>query len=173
MFMHHDCPHWPDLTMPRHLTARRLTSRRPTTERGAVLLLALIMLAVFSVLSVSAARTGMWNEQMAANYSNHETAFQLAESAGPYSLEQTTWVNEALRRIDEANNVVGTFTVPVPNSAHSVSVSLQADKVLMPGYSLLVNGGARFVQLQTDSSASVDSATATKLVQGFVRAGAG
>lgn len=149
------------------------TVQAPQKQQGAVLLLGLVMLVVFSLLSVSATQTGMLNERVAANHYRNEATFQLAESAAPYALAQNTWVNEAVARADEEDNIVGAFEVPVENNADSLTVTLQADRVAMPGFSLLVDSGSRFLQVTTSSNASMDSGTPTQVVQGFVRAGAG
>ena len=145
----------------------------PQQQKGAVLLLGLVMLVVFSLLSVSAAQTGMLNERVAANHYHNEATFQLAESAAPYALTQNSWVNAAVARADEVENIVGAFVVPVENNTDTLTVTLQAERVAMPGYSLLVDSGSRFLQVTTASNASMDNGTPTQVVQGFVRAGAG
>lgn len=145
----------------------------PQKQGGAVLLLGLILLVVFSVLSVSSVEIGINNEKIAANHFSNQATFQLAESAAPYALAQNAWVNEAISRADESNNVVGAFTVPQTKTDEVLTVTLQASRVPMPGYSLLIDSGSRFVQVTTASDAAIKNGTPARVVQGFVRAGAG
>lgn len=153
-------------------TASLLPGSLPQHQQGAVLLLGLIMLVVFSVLSVSAAQTGIMNERVAANHYRNAATFQLAESAAPYALDQGAWVNQAIGAMEAENKTVGAFAIPVEGNNNSLSVTLEASFVALPKTSLVADSGTCYIQIKTQSQATLDNGPQTRVEQGSVRVAA-
>ena len=89
------------------------------TQRGAVLIISLIMLLLMTILGITAMRTGLLEEKMAANSRDQTLAFQAAEIA---LRDAETWLmsqaTEPLPTDDGSNRVWNADILdPVANNA--------------------------------------------------------
>jgi type IV pilus assembly protein PilX len=143
-------------------------------QKGVVLIVGLMILISLTLLSVGGMNTSVMNERMAANAQIVHQAFQSAESAGTYAMNQSSWMNQTLTYVDDATFDDWTvYDVDLDNTTVSATATLSADKIIVPGYSADNEAGVSYIQLQVDSNAAVHDGVDTRLVQGYVAIGAG
>lgn len=143
-------------------------------QQGVVLIVGLLILISMTLLSVAGVNSSIMNERMASNSQIVHQSFQSAESAGTFGINQTSWMNQTLTYVDDASfNGWPTYSVDLHDEASTSSVTLSAEKTLVPGYSADNEAGVSYIQVQADSTASVNDQVDTRLIQGFVAIGAG
>lgn len=143
-------------------------------QKGVVLIVGLLILISLTLLSVGGMNTSIMNERMASNAQIVQQAFQSAESAGTFAMNQPSWMNQTLTYVDDATfSAWTTYPVDLDNSDVTATAILSADKIIVPGYSADNEAGVSYIQLQVDSSAAVHDGVDTRLIQGYVAIGAG
>ncbi len=143
-------------------------------QQGVVLIVGLLILISLTLLSVGGVNSSVMNERMASNAQIINRALQSAESAGTYAINQTSWMNQTLTYVDDASFDDWTvYDVDLHDEVSRTTATLSADKVLVPGYSADNDAGVSYIQVQVDSSATINNGVDTRLIQGFVAIGAG
>ena len=152
---------------------QRSELKLPQRQDGAVLIVGLMILVVMTLLSVTGVQTSMMNERMAANAFRISQSFQAAESASYYALNQSEWINDTLKYIDNSDYQWPSRDVELEGYSAESSVTMSARRALIVGHSISLNSDTSYIQLQTSSQASVDDGAETNITQGYVRVGAG
>ncbi len=148
--------------------------RFPAKETGAVLIVGLLLLISMTLLTVGGMQSVAMNENMASNSHLQNRRFQAAESAGEFSLDQTAWINQTLTYMDDPDfSDWPSYTVDINDQDLTIQVTLEASSSMMMGYSLNMDGSSSYIRLQADSQSNFATGASTRLVQGFVRVGAG
>jgi type IV pilus assembly protein PilX len=143
-------------------------------QQGVVLIVGLLILISLTLLSVAGVNSSVMNERMASNAQVINKAFQSAESAGTYAINENSWMNQTLTYVDDASfDDWPVYDIDLQDSSSTTTATLSAEKVLVPGYSADNEAGVSYIQVQADSTATIDNQVDTRLIQGFVAIGAG
>lgn len=142
-------------------------------QQGVTLMIGLAMLLVLALISHSSAEIGLYSEKVAHNTKLIFEAEQSALSANQQAFETDSYINEALRFIDEVNfDDWPEYQVDLDHSDHTATARLSVSKVALRGYSLGSDQSMKQILLEVDSTADVHQRVNRRVAQGWVRVGA-
>jgi len=151
-----------------------------STQQGAVLVLGLLILTIMSLITVSGMNAAIVNEKISANQQFVEVAFQSADSAGNFALEQDAWVNATLSQLEVPEPTWPTYDVgTIGGDDTNVNVEMRARRSFLPGNSVRLGGSFSFYTIETTADATAvatadgPSQINKVIVKAFSRAGAG
>jgi PilX N-terminal len=132
-------------------------------QSGIVLFTSLVFLISLTLLAVSGMQSSIMNTRLASNAQDINIAFQSAESANAFSISQMAWVNEALTNLGGLT----THKVDLQNSKIEAISNMKASTQQLPGYSMDVDSGITYYQLEVDSTATLKDSAKRRTVQGY------
>ncbi len=145
-------------------------------QQGVVLVLGLIFMAIVSGLTISSINNSTLIEEISFNTQESAYVKQGTENAAARSLTNTTWVNTALRIMDDGStaqfpNYDITFDT---NTQLTATSTLSAFREVVPGYTIDTESDISFIRLQIDSDAELSTIDIeSRMTYGYMRLGAG
>ncbi len=142
-------------------------------QQGVSLFIGIALLLILALISHSSAEIGLNNEKVAHNTKLILEAEQAALSANQQAFETETYINEALRFIDEPDfDDWPDYDLDTRNDHHQANARLSTSRVSLKGYSLNSGQSVKQVLLEVDSSAEVNGRVDRRIAQGWIRVGA-
>jgi len=142
-------------------------------QQGASLIVGLSLLLILALISHSSAEIGINGEKVAHNTKLILEAEQAALSANQQAFEIDSYINTALRYIDEPNfNNWPEYALATRQKDHATQATLSTTRVALRGYSLNAGQSIKQVLLEVDSTATIHQRVDRRVAQGWIRVGA-
>lgn len=146
------------------------------TQGGVVLVLGLIFMTIVSGLTVSTINNSTLIEEISFNTQESAYVKQGTENAAALSLSNSTWVNRALRIMDQGEpEQFPSYDIQFDSDADiTANSTLSSYRELVPGYTVDVDSDIAFIRLQIDADASLSTVDmSASMTYGYLRLSAG